>query len=96
MQSRQVRLPVIEPLVAVGEVAQRSGVALAHRDGVAPTLALPTVLIGPEGGWDDAELDLSVPHVELAPSVLRAETAAVAAGTVLSLLRARLVLEHSE
>jgi 16S rRNA U1498 N3-methylase RsmE len=45
------------------------------------------VAIGPEGGWDPEELDLFGPGVGLGPTVLRAETAAVAVGTLLCALR---------
>jgi 16S rRNA (uracil1498-N3)-methyltransferase len=55
------------------------------------TLAAPTVLIGPEGGWTDAELAAVADHVGLGPHILRAETAALAAGLLLSALRAGLV-----
>ncbi|HWP41794.1 MAG TPA: RsmE family RNA methyltransferase, partial [Blastocatellia bacterium] len=45
------------------------------------------VLIGPEGGWSDAELELFVARgarpVTLGPRVLRTETAAIAAITLL-------------
>jgi RsmE family RNA methyltransferase len=51
------------------------------------------VLVGPEGGWGQDELE-SVPEsrqVALGPNVLRAETAAVAAGVLLAALRLGLV-----
>lgn len=41
------------------------------------------VLIGPEGGWSDAEkqrfIELQLPHIALSPFTLRAETAAIIA-----------------
>jgi 16S rRNA (uracil1498-N3)-methyltransferase len=55
-------------------------------------LATPTVLIGPEGGWTDRELNAVPNHVRLGPHVLRAETAALAAGVLLSALRDHLVV----
>lgn len=42
------------------------------------------VLIGPEGGWDDREL-IGAERVELAPLVLRADTAAITAAVLLGL-----------
>jgi RsmE family RNA methyltransferase len=49
------------------------------------------VLIGPEGGWDDGERAASIPAVRLGSTVLRAETAAVAAAVLLTALRSELV-----
>jgi RsmE family RNA methyltransferase len=53
------------------------------------------VLTGPEGGWSEAELALadSVPRVALGEPVLRAETAAVVAGSLLCALRAGIVAQ---
>jgi 16S rRNA (uracil1498-N3)-methyltransferase len=48
-------------------------------------------MIGPEGGWSDDELKAVPCHVGLGPHVLRAETAALAAGVLLAALRAGLV-----
>jgi 16S rRNA (uracil1498-N3)-methyltransferase len=70
----------------------RAGIALAVPDGAPLTLATPTVLIGPEGGWTDGELSSVPNHVGLGPHVLRAETAALAAGVLLAALRASLVM----
>ncbi len=70
-------------LSATGTVAaaDRQGEALVDRDDVPPT-----VLIGPEGGWAPVELD-GLPTVGLGDTVLRAETAAIAAGTLLTARR---------
>ena len=65
--------------------------SLAHPGGGPPSLAHPVIAVGPEGGWDDDELGLAAGTVGLGPTVLRAETAAVAAGTVLCALRSGLV-----
>lgn len=70
------------------------GVALAVPGGAPLSLSTPTVLVGPEGGWSDTEL-ATVPtcrHIGLGPNVLRAETAALAAGLFLVALRAGFVL----
>jgi 16S rRNA (uracil1498-N3)-methyltransferase len=53
------------------------------------------VLIGPEGGWSPAEEAEELPSVALGPGVMRSETAAVAAGIVLSALRSGLVIPVS-
>jgi 16S rRNA U1498 N3-methylase RsmE len=49
------------------------------------------VAVGPEGGWDDDELERFRLGLGLGPTVLRAETAAVAAGAVLCGLRSGVV-----
>ena len=51
------------------------------------------LLVGPEGGWEPTERAGPVPSVALGPHVLRAETAAITAGALLSALRVRLVAE---
>lgn len=86
MQSRRAWLPEIAEVTPLAALAG-DGVALAHPDGEALTLATPTVLIGPEGGWDDTELGLVPAQVDLGGTTLRAETAALAAGVVLAALR---------
>jgi RsmE family RNA methyltransferase len=47
------------------------------------------VLIGPEGGWSEAERSLARATVGLGTTVLRAETAAIAAGVLLAAARER-------
>ncbi|MDH3755088.1 MAG: 16S rRNA (uracil(1498)-N(3))-methyltransferase [Acidimicrobiia bacterium] len=86
MQSRQVWLPDIEPVGEIGAAAARPGATLAERGGPAPSEAVRTILIGPEGGWSDAERSIA-PHVGLPGGVLRAETAAIVAGTILAARR---------
>lgn len=88
MQSRRAWLPVVEAVAAFDEVASRPGAVLAAPGGGPLSLDRPLVLVGPEGGWDDAELGWGLPRLGLGPLVLRTETAAVAAGAVLAALRA--------
>lgn len=90
MQSRRTWLPTVEPIATFAEVAGRPGAALADRHGRPPTLAHPVVLVGPEGGWSERERSEGLPAVNLGPTVLRAETAAIVAGAALSGLRAAL------
>ena len=90
MQSRRNRLPEVTDTLPFADVAV-AGTALAEAGGAAPSLERPFVLVGPEGGWDRTELDRGLPLVGLGPNVLRAETAAVAAGVLLCALRADLV-----
>jgi 16S rRNA (uracil1498-N3)-methyltransferase len=87
MQARLAWLPEVSDLAGFAEVAQLPGAALAVVGGGAPTLASPTVLVGPEGGWDASELDAGLPRVGLGPTILRAETAALTAGCLLCALR---------
>jgi 16S rRNA (uracil1498-N3)-methyltransferase len=100
MQSRRRWLPSVEgpvpfsALVGTEDGPRAGAVAVAVQGGAALTLATPTVLVGPEGGWSDDELG-AVPagcRTGLGPNVLRAETAAVAAGVLLAALRSGLVL----
>ena len=94
MQSRRARL------AEVGEVVDFAGVValagsmgtLAVPGGTAPSLERPAVLVGPEGGWSDAELSCGLPAVGLGATVLRAETAAMAAGVLLCGLRSGTIL----
>jgi 16S rRNA (uracil1498-N3)-methyltransferase len=91
MQSRRVWLPEVTRVTTFAEAAAMPGASLAERLGPPPTLDRPVVLVGPEGGWSPAELAADIPHVGLGPNVLRAETAAVAAGLLLAGLRAGVV-----
>ncbi|MGH9187426.1 MAG: 16S rRNA (uracil(1498)-N(3))-methyltransferase [Acidimicrobiales bacterium] len=91
MQSRRAWLPDVDPVADFNDVATLGGAALADRDGGPPTLNHFTMLVGPEGGWSPAERSSGLPVVRLGTGVLRAETAAVAAGAVLTALRAGLV-----
>ena len=51
------------------------------------SLATPLVLVGPEGGWSSRELALVDKKVTLGDGILRVETAAIAAGVLLTALR---------
>jgi 16S rRNA (uracil1498-N3)-methyltransferase len=90
MQSRRLRVPVIEGPSAPAELAGRADLraSIAEPGGGQATLERPTILIGPEGGWSPEELAGGLPTVGLLPAVLRTETAAVVAATVLAGLRA--------
>jgi 16S rRNA (uracil1498-N3)-methyltransferase len=90
-QCRRARLPVLDGPVAVSEIAGHRGLVVADRSGTPPVgLDEPPggewlVAIGPEGGFDDAELALlaDAPRLALGPFVLRSETAAIAAAASL-------------
>ena len=88
-QSRRVRLPDVgEPATLAALGAETGGeFVLADLGGDPPTGAARLVAIGPEGGWSPEERGMGLPTLGLGPRVLRAETAAVAAGVLLGALR---------
>ena len=81
MQSRRVWLPeIIGPVTAVE--ALRSAAA-AEPGGDPVTSNIAAIAIGPEGGWSPAELAVADRTVSLGDQILRVETAAVAAATLM-------------
>ena len=96
MQSRRVRLPQIDPATDFATVAALPHAVLAQRGGDPISLALPTVLVGPEGGWSDEEFAAVTGRVGLGPGVLRSETAAIATAATLTALRAGVLASHEE
>jgi 16S rRNA (uracil1498-N3)-methyltransferase len=86
-QCRRARLPEIAPVGELGDFFGRPDVVIADRAGGsiadlrAPSGTAWTVVVGPEGGLDAAELDAftEIGHLSLGPYVLRAETAPLAA-----------------
>jgi 16S rRNA (uracil1498-N3)-methyltransferase len=91
MQCRRARLPLVGEVARFDAVASLPGAALADAGGPGPSLDHPVVLIGPEGGWSDAERGYGLPTVSLGQHVLRAETAAITTGALLGALRMNLV-----
>ena len=91
MQSRRAWIPRVEAVATFAEVSTLAGACRADRGGDPPSLERPVLLVGPEGGWDDQERSVDLPVVGLGDGVLRAETAAITAGVVLSVLRCGLV-----
>ena len=100
-QSRRARVPEIADLSDLSGLADRPGLVVADPSGepvralspparTEPVAASWTIVVGPEGGLDPAELLAlaGVPRVSLGPHILRAETAPIAA-SVLFLDRAR-------
>ena len=86
MQSRRFTLPDLSDIASVASVGAQ-GFVRADRGGAPVTLACPSIAIGPEGGWSDDERTSMPDSVGLADTVLRAETAAIAAAAVLGALR---------
>jgi len=95
MQSRRAWLPEVDDVCSFAELAERPGVCVAERGGAEVALARPTVLVGPEGGWSDAERLGRLPRVSLGPHVLRAETAAIVAGVILTTLRGQMTTDNA-
>lgn len=96
-QSRAPWLPEVVgvlDLTGLAQVVAPIPLALAHPGGDPPSVTMPAMAVGPEGGWDDSELTPGgYPVVGLGPGILRAETAAVASGLLLCALRNGLVEE---
>jgi 16S rRNA (uracil1498-N3)-methyltransferase len=91
-QCRRLWLPEVDGPIDLDRLEPRFGpMALARPGGAPPSLDPPAIVVGPEGGWDEAEVARFPCSVGLGPSVLRAETAALVAGALLCGLRARLV-----
>ena len=95
-QCRLAHLPVCAPPAAVAEVAgDNSCVWIAHPGGQALASLVPkpasevTVMIGPEGGFTEDEIEAAVAAgaiaVDLDAPILRIETAAVALASVIRL-----------
>jgi 16S rRNA (uracil1498-N3)-methyltransferase len=84
MQSHRVRLPSIDGVISAESWLARSEVAIAHFGGSPVAEHHTSIAIGPEGGWTDTEAGLAGQRIGLGPTVLRAETAAIVAGTLLT------------
>ncbi len=82
MQSRRVWLPEVSGPVAA--VAVLADAVAAEPGGRALTSDDTTIAVGPEGGWSPAELDAAGEVVTLGDTVLRVETAAVAAAVLMT------------
>lgn len=93
MQSRRRWLPEVAPVrqFAVLVEMEDPGWVRADFEGQPPTLAAPQILVGPEGGWSEGERAAVAVAVGLGPTVLRTETAAIAAGVLLAGLRSGIV-----
>ena len=91
MQSRRCWLPRVDAVATFPQVAALPSAARADRGGEPPTLATPVLLVGPEGGWADEERARPLRAVGLGDPILRAETAAIAAGVLLAALRSGIV-----
>jgi 16S rRNA (uracil1498-N3)-methyltransferase len=87
MQSRRVWLPRVHPVTQLSELLQGSAVAVAEPGGIEITSIHRSIVIGPEGGFAPEELAQSTLRVSLGESILRAETAAIVAGALMTRCR---------
>ena len=91
-QSGRSVLPSVEPPVAFEDVVRRPGVKFFFdadaAPGDPPSFQTATLLVGPEGGWAQAEIELAREErcifQRLGPRRLRAETAAIAAAGIIA------------
>ena len=83
MQSRRVRLPEVFPVAPVVSLVDA---AMAQPGGEVLDADVELLLVGPEGGWTPEELQ-ERRRISLGPTILRAETAAIVAGVLLTALR---------
>lgn len=87
-QSRRVHLPdVASPTTLRALIDAGQPLRLAEPGGAPPVADGVPVVVGPEGGFDDVERAAVPEWVGLPGGVLRAETAAVALGVLLSAAR---------
>jgi 16S rRNA (uracil1498-N3)-methyltransferase len=97
-QSGRTHMPIVEPLEDFARRVARETVSvrlLLHPEGTArlAQIARPVdgvaLLVGPEGGLADAEVELALRHgftpVALGPRIMRTETAGIVALTALQL-----------
>ena len=92
MQSRGMWLSSVAGVMDVKAVAGSGGSALADPSGVAWPAEITSIAVGPEGGWSASEWEaFGAGAVRLGAGVLRTESAAVAAGVLLTAVRAGVV-----
>ena len=84
MQSRRVWIPNLFDVVPFDEVIKAIGCAIADPDGDPLPPDIDTVLVGPEGGFTEGELNSVERRVSLSSNVLRVETAALTAAVLLT------------
>lgn len=83
MQSRRCRLPVVEPVSVFADLAREPGARRCEPGAPLVRVAVPLLVIGPEGGFSENERALlPAEAVGLGPNVLRTETAAMVAAAL--------------
>lgn len=101
-QSRRPGVMRIEPLTPVGELLGRLTIPATYLSTAANSAPISSILyspssslillVGPEGGWSEGELECfeerHLTPITLGETILRVETAAIAAAAVVAALRA--------
>ena len=72
-----------EAMVAMEGLTRPLLVAAPGGDSAAPQVTTATVAVGPEGGWAPDEIPADATRIDLGPTILRVETAAIVAATML-------------
>jgi len=83
MQSRRTHIPSVGYVDDLDELARHHHAVRADFGGIATISDYDVVVVGPEGGWSAAEIAAVPAAVDLGPTVLRAETAAIVASAKL-------------
>lgn len=94
MQSRRVFLPQVSGPHPMSTL-MLPGTGLAEPGGTSRPESVTTLIIGPEGGFSAAEVAAAPCLVDLGPSILRADTAALVGATLMVAHRAR-SMRHTE
>lgn len=89
MQSRRVAIPSVSFASGLPEIAHTQTAHRADFGGAPMNSGHRCIVIGPEGGWGEDEVSHVPDAVDLGVHVLRAETAALAAATLMAHLRSR-------
>ena len=84
MQSRRVWLPELLDVGPFDEVIKSISCAIADPEGASIPADIDAILVGPEGGFTEGELDSVAHRVTLSANVLRVETAALTAAILLT------------
>jgi 16S rRNA (uracil1498-N3)-methyltransferase len=84
MQSRRLWIPRVLDVMPFGEATTSPRCAIADPGGDALSDDVETVLVGPEGGFTEGEINSVERRVALSRNVLRVETAALAAAFLLT------------
>jgi len=91
MQCRRAWIPEVDTVRSFDEVCAMAGCAMSDMSGSPLSIENRILMVGPEGGWTSAEMRADIPKVRVAIPVLRAETAAIAGGALMTALREGLV-----